>query len=337
MPQANKVQYGVVGTGRVFQRAHAPALKSEGSCLKAVFDIDKKVAEETASKYGCEAKESLLELLQDPAIDVVSICTPHDTHAELIKQVLDSGKYCLCEKPLCLTKEEAEEIAKHPHVDKLFTLYQNRFNPAVRFLSELVERGDLGQLRICSVALRWWRDDDYFGDWHGEMKRVGGMLFNQAAHILDIMRMVCGEAVRMNNVAKTFRSGTDVDDVSIANVLFQNGIVGNVEVTTYARPKDWEVSMLLIGDKGVVKIGGLSVNEVEYADIEGKDVSNAKTEYSEEIPDGYGNSHPRVFEALSRYILEGERHPCLVSGKEGIETSKFIAKFYEGQIKINNQ
>lgn len=333
MPQDNKVQYGIIGTGRVFKRAHAPALKSEGSRLQAVFDIDKKAAEEAARTYGCEAKESLAELLQDPAIDVVSICTPHDTHAELIKQVLDSGKYCLSEKPLCVTKEEAEAIAKHPRADKLFTIYQNRFNPAVRFLSELVERGDLGKLRICSVALRWWRDDTYFGDWHGEMKRVGGMLFNQASHILDIMRMVCGEAVRVNNIAKTFRSVTDVDDVSVANVLFQNGVVGNVEVTTYARPKDWEVSMLLIGDKGVVKIGGLSVNEVEYADIEGKDVSNAKTEYSQAIPDGYGNSHPRVFEALNRYILEGDMNPCLVSGKEGIKTSKFIAKFYEGQIK----
>ena len=155
------------------------------------------------------------------------------------------------------------------------------------------------------------------------------MLFNQASHILDIMRLVCGEAETVSAVSKTFRSVTDVDDVCVANVAFKNGIIGNVEVSTYVRPKDWEVSMLLVGDKGVVKIGGLSVNEVEYADIEGKDMSGAKEKYSEEIPHGYGNSHPRVFEALNHYVLKGELHPCLVTGKEASETSRFITKFYK--------
>ncbi|MEK7542223.1 MAG: Gfo/Idh/MocA family oxidoreductase [Patescibacteria group bacterium] len=330
MAQENKkVGFGVIGCGRVFNRAHGPMLNGKLSSLKAVFDPDIKAAKEAASKFGCEVKTSLGDLLQDPDISVVNICTPHDTHTELIVKVLDAGKYCLCEKPLCLTEQEAAKIASHQNIDKLFTLYQNRFNTAVRFLSDIVRKGELGQLRLCSVALRWWRPDDYFVDWHGQKKRVGGMLFNQAAHILDIMRMVCGEAESVHNITRTFRNGTDVDDVSVANVLFKNGIVGNVEVTTYARPKDWEVSILVVGDKGVVKIGGLSVNEVEYAAIEGKDVSGARQQYSEEIPDGYGNSHPRVFEALSAYILKGEWHPCLVSGKEGTETSKFITKFYE--------
>jgi UDP-N-acetyl-2-amino-2-deoxyglucuronate dehydrogenase len=324
-----KIGYGVIGCGRVFQRAHAPMLNGDHSFLKAVFDENKEAARASAAKYGCELKTSLEELLKDSDIKVVNICTPHDTHAELIMKVLQAGKWCLCEKPLCLTAKEAEKIASHPNVDKLFTLYQNRFNPAVRFLTDLVDAGKLGKMRLCSVALRWWRPDEYFGDWHGEMKRVGGMLFNQASHILDVMRRVCGEPETLNVLSRTFRGVTDVDDVTLANVLFKNGILGNVEITTYARPQDWEVSMFVVGDKGVVKIGGLSINEVEYAQVEGMDLSDAKQKYSERIPDGYGNSHPRVFDALSRYVLTGELHPCLVSGKEGIVTSKFIAKFYE--------
>lgn len=326
--QNKKIGYGVVGLGRVFNRAHGPMLNTDKSFLKAVFDLDQKKSQDAADKFGCIANANLKELLQDQEIDVVNICTPHDTHTELILKVLDSGKYCLCEKPLCLTPEESEKIAQHPNIDKLFTVYQNRFNPAVKFLTDLVDKEELGKLRLCSVALRWWRPDSYFEDWHGEMKKVGGMLFNQAAHILDIMRRVCGEPEKIHNIIRTFRKVTDVDDVDVANVIFKNGIIGNVEVTTYAKPQDWEVSMLLVGDKGVMKIGGLSINELEYAAIDGKDMAGLKEKYSEQIPDGYGNSHPRVFEALSQYILTGKSHPCLVSGKEGLETTRFIAKFY---------
>ena len=181
-----KINYGIIGCGRVFP-VHVQAIKADKNAkLKAVFDIDQKVSRAAAKKHSCESKNSLAALLADPEIDVITIATPHNTHKALVLKVMQSGKKCICEKPLCLNKKEGLEIINSQYYkNNVFVMFQNRLNPAMQFLLKVLKSGALGKIRLCSVTLRWWRGEDYFEDWHGQKSKVGGMLYNQAAHVLD--------------------------------------------------------------------------------------------------------------------------------------------------------
>ncbi|TSC75460.1 MAG: dehydrogenase [Parcubacteria group bacterium Gr01-1014_30] len=325
-----KVGYGVVGCGRIFPAHYAAIKKDRDSQLIAVYDINSDAVRAVKEKFGVEAKNSLQELLSDPRVDVVTVCTPHHTHKDVILKVIETGKYCLCEKPICLTTKEGEEILTSPHYkDNVFVCYQNRFNPAAQFLMKLLKKGILGQVKLCSASLRWWRDNSYFQDWHGDVEKVGGMGFNQGAHILDIMRQVCGMPLRVDRLAKPMRENSNVDDVLLANVVFDSGSYGNIELTTFAPYKDWEVSLLVAGEKGTIKIGGVSVNKVEFLDVKDEELMKTYPQYSEEIETGYGNSHPRVISALTEFVKTGKKHPSLADARDGVQTTEFIEKIYE--------
>lgn len=329
--QNKKIGYGVVGCGRIFPTHYDAVKNDKDSELVAVYDMNQDAAKVAQDKFGVEAKNSLQELLSDQRVDVVTICTPHHTHKDIILKVIEAGKYCLSEKPICLTKQEGEEILRSPYYkNNVFVCYQNRFNPAIQFLMKLIQGGFLGKVNLCSIALRWWRGDDYFSDdWHGDIKKVGSMGFNQGAHILDIMRQVGGDISKVQRIVKPMRQNSNVDDIFLANMIFESGCVGNIELTTFAPHRDWEVSLLVAGEKGTVKIGGLSVNKVEFLDVQDEELMRTYSQYSEEIETGYGNSHPRVISALTRFVKTGEKHPSLADAKEGVQTTEFIEKIYK--------
>lgn len=328
-----KINYGLIGCGRIAPVHAAAILVDKKSKLKAVFDINRKKTIDFAKKYNCEAKGSLEELLSDPSIDVINVCTPHHTHKDIVLRIMKSGKYCICEKPLCLNKQEGEEIIKSKYYkDNVFVMFQNRFNPAIQFLKKIIKENVFGKILLCSVALRWWRDDSYFmDDWHGDKKKVGGMLFNQGSHVLDIMRRTCGEPKNVQKLEVALRDKMNIDDIYIGNIIFKNGILGNVEITTYAGYQDWEVSMFVVGKKGTLKIGGLSINNIEYIDVKDKNFMKIASQYCEKIKTGYGNSHPRVIAAFSKWLLGGKREEDLVSAKEGFLTTVFLEKLYGGK------
>ena len=175
-----RIGYGIVGCGQVLEKHGSAVSRNKYSELRAVFDFDKKKAKEASVRFDCEIKPDLDTLLRDSAIDVVNIRTPNDTHADLILETLENNKYCLCEKPLCLTTAEGKKILKSKfYKNNISVNFQNRFNPPVQQLLKYLETGTLGKIVLCSVDVRWWRDDGYFKDWHGDPKRVGGILFNR--------------------------------------------------------------------------------------------------------------------------------------------------------------
>jgi predicted dehydrogenase len=326
-----RISYGVIGCGRVFKK-HALAISNDGNSeLRAAFDINEKRTEAASKTYDCEMKKSLKDLLNDLKIQVVNICTPHHTHKDLILKTIAVNKYCLCEKPLCLSKEDGKEILNNENYkNNIFVVLQNRFNPAIQFLFKLIKKNLFGKIRLCSVNVRWWRENNYFKDeWHGDIKRVGGMLFNQGIHVLDLMRKICGEPIKIQKIIKRLRSFSTVDDIFVANIIFKSGIIGNVEINTYTKYRNFEASIFIIGDKGSIKIGGPELNKVEYLDIKNKRILREFNRYCEEIEEKYGKGHQRLITAFSKYLLGSERNPNLVSAKEGVVVTEFIEKLYK--------
>lgn len=315
-----RVGYGIVGCGQVFDKHGSAVSKNEYSELRTVFDINRKRAKAASQKFDCEVKPSFEDLLKDETIDVINIRTPNDTHAALVLETLKSGKYCLCEKPLCLNAEEGEKILKSRHYKNNITVnFQNRFNPAVQQLLKYLESGTLGRVIFCSVAVRWWRDDKYFEDWHGDIKHVGGMLFNQGAHALDLMLQICGSAKRITKIKKFLRKNTEVDDLFLALIEFKSGALGKIEITTYTKSQSCGTSLFVIGENGSVHLGGPSFNKIEFLSLKNEQVKNLTDTK---------DSHFRLIEALNEFLLKNKKNKLLASAEDGIKVTKFIEELY---------
>lgn len=315
-----RVGYGIVGCGQVFDKHGSAVSKNEYSELRAVYDIDKNKAEAASQKFDCEVKSNFSDLLKDKTIDVINIRTPNDAHTSLVLETLKSGKYCLCEKPLCLSSKEGERILRSEYYKNNITVnFQNRFNPSVQQLLKYLESGALGRVIFCSVAVRWWRDDKYFEDWHGDIKHVGGMLFNQGAHALDLMLKICGSTKRIVKIKKSLRENTRVDDLFLALIEFKSGTLGKIEITTYTKSQSCGASLFVIGEKGSIHLGGPSFNKIEFLSLNNEQVKNiAETE----------DSHFRLVQALNEFLLKNKRNKLLASAEDGVKVTKFIEELY---------
>lgn len=321
-----RVGYGIVGCGHVFDKHGSAVSENNHSELRAIFDIDVSRAKASVKQFDCELKASFKEMLADETIDVINIRTPNDTHSNLVLETLKSGKYCLCEKPLCLTSKEGSKILKSKFYRNNITVnFQNRFNPAVQYLLSYIETGKLGNIILCSIDVRWWRDDKYFKDWHGDVNRVGGMLFNQGAHALDLMLQICGQVKEIAKLKKSLRRFTEVDDIYLALLQFNSGAVGRIEVTTYTKFRNCETSLFIIGEKGSVKLGGPSFNKLDFLSL--RDGETERTISSDPLVDAE-DSHFKLIKALNDYLLTGKKNRLLVSAENGVGVTRFIEKLY---------
>lgn len=319
---SGKVRYGIVGCGDVFSK-HAEAIKkNKESELIAVFDIDAKLTDGAAAKYGCETKPASA-MFKDPNIDAVIICTPHDTHKDLILRTIEAGKYAICEKPLVTTLKDGREILRSKfYRQNVMTVFQTRFNPVARSFLRLVASGGLGEIRICNAQVCKFRENEYFkAGWRGNHKSSGGMLSSQGIHALDLLRLVCGDPKRIMAIGKNYRPGMkEVEDAFVASLEFKNGAVGTITISTAVRRNHHAHSIFVGGSKGSVEIGGHAFEGVSYA--EPRDITRRFEVQSKDT------DHAIFLAAANDFILRGIRHPLLPFAEDGVLTMEFIDKLY---------
>lgn len=148
-----KLQVGVIGCGGIANQKHFPALTSQADkCeIVAFCDILIERAEEAAKKYGIDGAKvykDYNDLLSDPEIDVVHVCTPNVSHCPITVAAFGAGKHVLCEKPMAATTEDAKKMMDAwKKSGKKFTIgYQNRFRPDAQMLKRTCEEGKLGEV-----------------------------------------------------------------------------------------------------------------------------------------------------------------------------------------------
>lgn len=188
----SKVRVAVIGCGGIATGKHLPALvKVKEVELVAFCDIIVERAEQAKAKYGVEeAKvyESYTELLQDSSIDVVHVCTPNDSHAEISIAALEADKHVLCEKPMAKTAADARrmlETAKRTG-KKLSIAYQNRFRADSRYLKDAAAAGELGEVYFAKAHAIRRRAVPTWGVFLDEEKQGGGPLIDIGTHALDL-------------------------------------------------------------------------------------------------------------------------------------------------------
>lgn len=186
------IRAAIVGCGNIHQ-IHLNSMQSVNDVIvKTVCDIQPQRAKHTAEQLNCEYCTDFLDIIRDPEIDVVHICTPHYLHASMCIQALQAGKYVLVEKPMAMTAASALEIitASREVGGRLGVIFQNRYNDSTVALRQAIQSGQYGILQTIRGSVTWHRDAAYYSDdWHGTLeKEGGGVLINQAIHTLDLVQ-----------------------------------------------------------------------------------------------------------------------------------------------------
>ncbi len=327
------LKIGILGCGRIGNR-HAEHAASVGT-LAAVADIIAERADLLSVNTGAKSYHTLEAMLDDqPDMDVVAVCTPNGLHAQHTIASLKAGKHVLCEKPMALKVGDCIDMIKAAEAanKRLFIVKQNRYNPPIVALRELIDQGKLG--RICSVQLNcfWNRNPQYFeNSWKGTKDLDGGTLFTQFSHFIDLLYWLVGDVREVHAFAdnRVHQGLIEFEDQVSSILRFENGAIGTANFTINACKKNMEGSLTLFGEKGTVKIGGQYLNELEYQMIEDFEI--------EDLPEGnppnlYGtyvgsmSNHNLVYQNLVE-VLEGGGSIATI-GIEGMKTVEIIEAIY---------
>ncbi|RXZ81187.1 gfo/Idh/MocA family oxidoreductase [Paenibacillaceae bacterium] len=187
-----QVKVGIIGCGGIATGKHMPSLaKVKEAQMVAFCDIVRDRAEDAKNKYGNNESavyENYHDLLQDPSIEVVHVCTPNDSHAEIAIAALEAGKHVMCEKPMAKTAADARkmlEVAKRTG-KKLSIGYQNRFRADSRYLKQACQSGELGEVYYAKAHAIRRRAVPTWGVFLDEEKQGGGPLIDIGTHALDL-------------------------------------------------------------------------------------------------------------------------------------------------------
>jgi UDP-N-acetyl-2-amino-2-deoxyglucuronate dehydrogenase len=236
------MRFALVGCG-VIAPTHVRALQQLNDRAELVYCSDVVPARATAlaAEFGLRAA-AYDDVLADPTIDAVSVCTPSGLHADVGVPALLAGKHVVVEKPMEVTLEACDRLldAQRRSGTALGVICQHRFDPASQLVKKSVTDGDLGRLILADCRVPWYRAQEYYdsGDWRGTWELDGGgCLMNQGVHTVDLLRWICGPVRSVYAQALTAaHERIEVEDVVCATVVFENGVLGTVMASTSAYP-----------------------------------------------------------------------------------------------------
>ena len=238
--KSRRMRLGIIGFG-VMGRSHASTLKDNASFeVASVADMRPETRTE-AEKIGAKWFASPEDLMSSKEIDGIIIATPHWQHAELAIAGLNSGLHVICEKPLAVTVTQADAILEAAERSKVVfaAVHQTRFDPAYAYAKELLDSGELGPINRCLMVESMWRTNAYYrsspwrATWKGE---GGGVLLNQAPHLLDRYAWLCGMPEQVWSRCDTQLHPIEVEDVSSAMLRHTSGAHGYIHITTNECP-----------------------------------------------------------------------------------------------------
>ena len=329
------IQFAVVGCGHIGKRHAEMVVQNPEATLVAMADV-KKPEETGAARYEVPHYTSLTDMLKaHPEIQVVCIATPNGLHAQMALECLEAGKHVVIEKPMALSKADAEAVIyKALQKSRLvFGVMQNRYSPPSVWLKEMIESGRLGKVYMAQINCFWNRDERYYkpGNWHGTKELDGGTLFTQFSHFVDIMYWLLGD---IKNIQARFydfnhKETTEFEDSGLVSFDFVNGGAGTLQYSTSVYGQNLESSLTLIGEKGSIKVAGQYMNEVVYCHVENYEMpelapSNPPNDYGPYK--GSAANHVYVIENVVD-TLKG-RSSISTNALEGLKVVEIIERIY---------
>lgn len=344
----NKTDYGfaILGTGAI-AGFHAEQLgRTERARLVAVYDPNPDKASRFAKRYGCRAYSELDELLRDPAVDIVNICTPSSLHGEQTIVCAAAGKHVVTEKPMDIDPAQAERMidACRAAGTRLGVISQHRLDPSVERLKQLLDEGAFGKLVLGSGSVNWYRSQDYYdrSSWRGTWKwDGGGALMNQGIHVVDLLQYLMGPVESVQACCDNLgHPGIEVEDTAAAALRYRSGALGTLVCTTSAYPGlCTRIEIFGTAGSAVIENDRLIFCKYRRGGVEAEEIIDALTAEAA----GYtfeteakgaanpmsisGETHRRQFADMIAAIEEG-RDP-LIDGREGKKPLDIIRAIYQ--------
>lgn len=336
-----KIRFAVVGQGHIGKRHAEMIIQNPQSELVAVCDI-RSAGDCKTSYQGIPFYSSIDELLEkETNLDVINICTPNGLHAEMALKSLEKGLHVVVEKPMALTKADAERVVfksleRHRNV---FCVMQNRYSPPSVWLKKVIDQKLLGRLFQVQINCYWNRDDRYYTrqNWHGDAQLDGGTLFTQFSHFIDIMYWLFGDIKNISGQFHDFnhQTLTDFEDTGLVNFQFVNEGVGTMNYSTAIYHENLESSLTIIGEKGTIKVAGQYMNEVVYCNITNYEMPELEASAP---PNDYGlykgsaQNHHFVIQNVVD-TLNGNS-PISTNALEGMKVVDIIERIYGERDKV---
>ena len=312
---------------------HAKAIEQiESAVLVGVADVHVEAAERFAQTHGVALYQSYEDMLADPDLDVICICTPSGFHAQNALAALKQGKHVVLEKPMALSLEDANEIvATCDQTGKLLTVIsQLRFSEDVRKVKHLLEENAFGKISLCSLYMKYYRSVEYYASssWKGTRKYDGGgALMNQGIHGVDLLEYIVGSVKEVTGKVKTLSHKIEVEDTAVAMVEFENGALGVIEASTCAYP-GFERRLEIHGDRGYVL---LKNDQIEELMVNGEEVlvdtSGSRGSTANDPANLHCEMHRRQIQNLLAAICGEEQ--LLVDAREGRKAIRLIEAIYQ--------
>ncbi|MBB6729467.1 Gfo/Idh/MocA family protein [Cohnella zeiphila] len=325
----------VIGSGAIAGAHIAGYLKFPERCqVVAVSDIFEEKAQARIDEFRLNARavKDYKELLGED-IDLVSICTPPYTHAELTVAFLEAGCHVIVEKPMASSLEECDRMNEAAaRTGKILSVVaQNRFKTPMMKMKSVLESGLMGEIRHVQVDSFWWRGHCYYdlwwrGTWE---KEGGGPTLNHAVHHIDALLWMMGSPSEvqafMSNVA---HDNAEVEDLSIGMLRYANGALG--QVTSSVVHHGEEQQLIFQGLKArvstpwKVKASNSAANgfPVENPELE-KELQDLYDRLPEVKHEGHAGQIDNVLTAIET------ASPVLIDGLSGRRTLELIAAIYK--------
>ncbi|MBQ9850711.1 MAG: Gfo/Idh/MocA family oxidoreductase [Clostridia bacterium] len=330
----NKVQpvrFGIIGVGNMGNSHITMHLKGEHKELRitAIADINAERLEAAAKKLpGVKAYNSAEELLDSGEVDAVIIATPHYDHSPIAQYAFSKGVHVLTEKPAGVYAKQVREMNEAAaKTDLVFgIMYNQRTNCLYRKMREIIQSGELGEIKRTSwIITDWYRTQAYYNSggwratWAGE---GGGVLLNQCPHNLDLWQWICGLPVKVQAFCHEGKwHDIEVEDDVTIYVEYENGATGTFITTTGDCPGTNRFEVTLDGGKLVCENNKLMLYKLEG--LTSEHCANAtegfgwiEGEWTEVETDGRNKQHSEVTNKFAAAILRGE--PLVANGEEGI-------------------
>ena len=335
------MKYALIGCGRIATN-HIKAVLNNKLELTAVCDVIPENMENLLVKHELNKDDSIKrytdykKMIEENSLELVAIATESGVHAEIALYCIKKGINVIIEKPIAMSIEDADKIieAAKKYGVKVSACHQNRFNVAVQETRKALESGRFGRMSHGSIHVRWNRNKGYYdqASWRGKWASDGGALMNQCIHGIDLLRWMMGDEVEevYGATRQQFHSYLEAEDVGMAVVKFKKGTIATVEGPTNVYPQNLEETLYLFGEKGTVKLGGKSTNNIDVWDfMDTEDIDEKNKGLEEQTSNVYGNGHTSLYADVIDAI-KNDRAPYVdaVAGRNALE---LVLSIYKSQ------
>ena len=330
------INFALIGYGRIGKK-HAKIIQKNERCnLAAIVDINNNLR--SSDKISSTTYfNSLKDLFKSNVeIDVAVIATPNNLHSSNSLECLSNNCHIVVEKPMALTKIEAEKIIRKSNEVKknVFVVMQNRFSPPLSWIKKILDKKILGKIYLVQLSCFWNRDNRYYKnhDWHGKKDLDGGTLFTQFSHYIDLLYWLFGDITNIVSKLKNFNHNETIEfeDSGFITFDFKNGGSGAMNYSTSVAGENFESSLSVIAQNGTIKIGGQYMDKLEYCNIKEFDPSESLYLNSDETVQTYKGSSQNHYYIYENVINVLNNNIEIKTGAfDGMKVTEIIEKIYE--------